>query len=77
MTEEGRSLGPLLGDPGLNGILNLWFGDAISTADFDNDGFTELIIGVTRFDVGDLDSAGAVHVIKGTRDGLVVSGNQL
>ena len=38
-------------------------------ADFNGDGYSDLAIGVPREDLGDIDDAGAVHVIYGSADG--------
>ena len=46
------------------------FGSALSTGDFNNDGFADLAIGVINEDVGSLEDAGAVNVIYGSASGL-------
>ncbi len=53
------------------------FGRALATGDFDDDGFADLAVGVPYQDVSAATSAGAVHVIYGTIDGLSDAGNQL
>ena len=49
-----------------------FFGTALATGDFNNDGFEDLAIGVAGEDVG----AGVVNVIYGFRGGLFALGNQ-
>jgi hypothetical protein len=46
------------------------FGKAISAGDFNNDGYTDLAIGVPEEDLGSLVDAGAVNVIYGSTSGL-------
>ncbi len=46
-------------------------------ADFNNDGFADLAVGVPFEDVGDIIDAGAVNVLYGTAAGLTGSGSQL
>jgi FG-GAP repeat len=46
-------------------------------ADFDNDGFADLAVGVSRESVGSIPGAGAVNVLYGTAAGLTGSGSQL
>jgi hypothetical protein len=54
------------------------FGYALATGDFDNDGFTDLAIGVPREDIGtDMPDAGAINVIYGSSTGLSATGNQV
>jgi hypothetical protein len=45
-------------------------------ADFDNDGFADLAVGVSAEDVGAIGDAGAVNVLYGTAGGLTSSGSQ-
>jgi hypothetical protein len=45
-------------------------------ADFNQDGFADLAIGVAWQDVGAVGAAGAVHVLYGTADGLTGAGSQ-
>jgi hypothetical protein len=46
-------------------------------ADFDNDGFADLAVGVRLEDVQGRDGAGAVNVLYGSANGLTGSGSQL
>ena len=46
------------------------FGSALATGDFNNDGFSDLAIGVPNEDVGTISDAGAVNVIYGSSGGL-------
>jgi hypothetical protein len=53
------------------------FGYAVAAADFDNDGFDDLAVGVPFEDLGGRANAGAVNVIYGTATRLRFPGNQL
>jgi len=54
------------------------FGYALATGDFNNDGFSDLAIGVPREDIGtNIPDAGAVNVIYGSSAGLSATGNQV
>jgi hypothetical protein len=46
-------------------------------ADFDNDGFADLAVGVSSEDVGAIVDAGAVNVLYGSAGGLTGAGSQL
>src|SRR3954453_13129969 len=46
------------------------------SADFNNDGFADLAIGVPGENVGAINDAGAVNVLYGTAGGLSAAGNQ-
>lgn len=48
----------------------------VSSRDFDNDGYVELVVGVPHEDRGSVEDAGAVNVIRGGLYGLRTSGNQ-
>ena len=52
------------------------FGDALALADFDNDGFTDLAIGVPGSTVDGETAAGAVQILYGTVDGLTIADTQ-
>ena len=72
--EEGTVLGVLVGEAS----FNTYFGQAITVADFNNDGYGELAVGVPGHKLeGSNDEVGAVNIVKGTEDGLVINGNQL
>ncbi len=51
------------------------FGKALAAADFDGDGYVDLAIGVPGEDVGDVEQAGIVQVLRGGPDGLTASGS--
>jgi len=53
------------------------FGRSLASGDFNGDGFDELAIGVPYEDVEDISDAGAVHVIYGSADGLIIDKNDL
>ncbi|MBT2399824.1 FG-GAP-like repeat-containing protein [Streptomyces sp. ISL-100] len=46
------------------------FGSAVSSADLDNDGYADLIVGASGEDVGTVQGAGALAVIWGSASGL-------
>ncbi|HKE50361.1 MAG TPA: FG-GAP repeat protein, partial [Actinomycetes bacterium] len=52
------------------------FGYALTAGDFDNDGFTELSVGVPFEDVGTAADAGEVDVLAGSSAGLTATGSQ-
>ncbi|MDQ3448100.1 MAG: FG-GAP-like repeat-containing protein, partial [Chloroflexota bacterium] len=52
------------------------FGLSLAAADFDGDGWSDLVVGV-RFETNAADDEGAVHVIYGSSTGVNASGNQL
>ncbi len=53
-----------------------FFGDALATGDFNNDGFTDLAVGVPGESVGTAQVAGAVNVLYGSASGLTGIGSQ-
>jgi len=69
--------------PGINDAIDDFqtegFGWSVTTADFNNDGYTDLAIGAPGETLGSIGAAGAVHVIYGSSQGLkataVASGN--
>ena len=54
-----------------------FFGAALGSGDFNNDGFADLAVGVPDETVGDAENAGAVHVYYGSPAGLSSEGEQL
>jgi hypothetical protein len=52
------------------------FGWALTTGDFDHDGFDDLVVGVPFEDISIATDAGAINVIYGSATGLVATGNQ-
>lgn len=65
--------------PGIKGEAeeNDQFGETLAAGDFNQDGFTDLAVGVNQDDVGGLENAGAVSVIYGTARGLAAARDQL
>jgi len=53
------------------------FGETLSTGDFNNDGFSDLAVGVGRENIGTIVDAGTVHIIYGSASGLRSEGNQV
>ena len=56
------------------------FGAALTIGDFNNDGYSDLAVGVPREAIGALNEiagAGAVHIIYGSATGLAADGNQV
>ncbi|MFD3932826.1 trypsin-like serine protease [Streptomyces sp. NPDC058614] len=47
-----------------------WFGEAIDTVDYNEDGYTDLVVGTPSEDVGTATSAGFVDVIYGAAGGI-------
>ena len=52
------------------------FGRSLASADFNNDGFTDLAIGVPLEAIGSIAKAGAVNIIYGSADSLTSTNNQ-
>jgi len=55
---------------------NDFFGSALTTGDFDNDGHSDLAVGVPNEDVNGKRDMGAVNVIYGSSTGLTAAGDQ-
>ncbi len=53
-----------------------FFGSVLTVGDFDNDGYSDLVVGVPKEDVGSVVNAGAVNVLYGAVGGLGAIGNQ-
>lgn len=53
------------------------FGDSLAAGDFDNDGFTDLAVGVPGQSVGGFTGAGAVHIFYGSATGIKPPRNRL
>src|SRR5690606_14349142 len=53
------------------------FGQTLSAADFDDDGYDDLAIGVPFEDIGSVESAGAVNVLYGSAAGITAAGDDL
>jgi len=54
-----------------------WFGWALASGDFNQDGFADLAVGAPNEDVGTLDAAGAISVLYGSASGVTTSGGRL
>lgn len=63
------------GVPGSGETGDLW-GTVLATGDFDNNGRDDLAIGAPTEDVGSIDSAGAVTLLKGSSSGLTTTGSR-
>jgi hypothetical protein len=75
-------VGDQLWHQGLPGVLGAAedydrFGHALSSGDYDGDGYDDLAIGAHGEDVGAIDGAGAVNVLYGSPSGLTDVGDQL
>jgi hypothetical protein len=65
------NLGTDTSEPGDN------FGAALAGGDFNNDGFTDLAVGIPGEDVGTTVDAGAIHLILGSSSGLTGVGDKV
>jgi hypothetical protein len=70
---EGLDFGDIRGIAEEDDLL----GYSLATGDFDNDGFDDLAIGAPGEDIGNINSAGAVNIIRGSSIGLTPSGDFL
>jgi hypothetical protein len=51
------------------------FGEAVAVADFDGDGYDDVVVGIPGEDVGAVVDAGAVQFLPGSPSGLTATGN--
>jgi hypothetical protein len=65
--------------PGVQGACEAhdWFGHSLAAADFNDDGYDDLAIGVPGEDIGSIRDAGAVNVLYGSANGLTASRDQI
>ncbi len=65
-------------NPGVKGVAQYseWFSYALSSGDYDGDGFWDLAIGVPLEDRGTVKWAGGVNVLYGSAAGLLAARNQ-
>jgi hypothetical protein len=52
------------------------FGGTLCAADFNNDGYADLAVAAAHESIGNLENAGAVHIILGSSSGLTATGDQ-
>lgn len=67
------------GIDGISGIEELGdhFGRALTTGDYNSDGYADLSVGTPDEDLTGLNAAGAVYTIYGSASGLTATGNQM
>jgi hypothetical protein len=53
-----------------------WFGYSLSAGDTNRDGYPDLAVGVPEEEVGSVENAGGVHILRGGRGGLTGTGSQ-
>lgn len=71
--DDGSQIGDLVGEAS----FNTYFGQTLTIADFNNDGYKELVVGVLGYKVeGSNDEIGAINIFRAARDSLVIPGNQ-
>jgi hypothetical protein len=52
------------------------FGEAITAADFDGDGYDDVVVGIPGQDIGSAFDAGAIRYVRGSSTGLTTAGAQ-
>jgi hypothetical protein len=62
--------------PGVSGVAESGdqFGAAVAVADFDGDGYDDVVVGIPGEDVGTIFDAGAITFVRGSSTGLTASG---
>ena len=63
---------------GVNGVVESGdqFGFALTTGDFDGDGYDDLVVGNPFEDIGSTSNAGMINVLYGASGGITTSGDQ-
>ena len=71
--ENGNKIGDLIGASASQDL----FGSALAHGDFNNDGYSDLAVGVALKNIGAVVNGGAVHIIYGTANGLGADNNEM
>jgi hypothetical protein len=74
--DDGAGTYTLLGDLLAGSERGDTFGSALAAGDINGDGYDELVIGARAEAIGNLNSAGAMHIVRGSAQGLVASNNE-